>query len=249
MNSLPTVLIFTYPEYGQANVNLATAYELALSGVNVHIASFASLRSRVARLQELINRHASRSGAKFTGSIVFRECKGVTPHWEANARKGLTDANLAHPHGVLGALESYLKMGVFAFPWSQEEYLAAIAMVKEIIATTRSDVIVIDVAFFPAQDACTLMDRKFVIISPTGLKEAGVAKLQPHLALFWKYPVYVVKCIFNSPSSTDRCANQFIVGISIPSQVVADSPQHLSFHPTHHSINDLGGHETNTTLT
>ncbi|KAG6379747.1 hypothetical protein JVT61DRAFT_10282 [Boletus reticuloceps] len=32
MTSLPTVLILTYPEHGQANVNLAISYELALAG-------------------------------------------------------------------------------------------------------------------------------------------------------------------------------------------------------------------------
>ena len=197
MSSLPTVLIFTYPEYGQANVNLATAYELALSGVNVHIASFALLRSRVVQLKELIDRRASRSSAKPTGSVVFRECQGVTPHWEANARKGINDANLAHPHGVLGALESYSKIGVFLFPWSQEEYLAAITMCKEIIATAKPDVVGIDPAFFAAQDACKLAGQQFVIMSPTGLKEAGVARVQPYLAAFWKYPMFVVRFIFD----------------------------------------------------
>lgn len=94
MNSLSTVLIFTYSEHGQANVNLATSYELALAGVNVHIASFPSLEARVARLQELIDRHASRSSAKPTGSVIFRECKGITPHWEAHAKHGVNDTNL-----------------------------------------------------------------------------------------------------------------------------------------------------------
>ena len=75
MSPHPTVLIFTYPEYGQANVNLATSYELALAGVNVYIAPFPSLRARVSRLQELIDRHASRSSGKPTGSVIFCECR------------------------------------------------------------------------------------------------------------------------------------------------------------------------------
>ncbi|KAF8555814.1 UDP-Glycosyltransferase/glycogen phosphorylase [Imleria badia] len=189
MSSLPTVLIFTYPEHGQANVNLATSYELALAGVNVNIASFPSLRARVARLEELIDRHASRCSDETTGSIIFRECKGITPNWEAQAKHGVNDANLPHPSGVLGALEAYSKMGIISFPWSQEEYLTAIANFKEIIATTKPDVIVIDPIFFAAQDACKLAGQKFVIMSPTGIKEAAV-DMQPYLAAFWKYPAF-----------------------------------------------------------
>ena len=248
MSSLPTVLIFTYPEYGQANVNLATSYELAFSGVNVYIASFPSLGARVTRLQELINRHASRSSSgRSTGSISFCECKGVTPNWEAHAKNGINNANLAHPHGVLGALESYSKMGALAFPWSQEEYLAAIAICNEIIATTKPGVVGIDPAFFAAQDACKLVDQKFVIMSPTGIKEAAV-NMQPYLAAFWKYPVFVVKFAFESFSLTDIYPVQLFFRIPIPSQVVADSPQYLSLHSIHHSINDLGECETDANL-
>ena len=198
MNYLPTVLIFTYPEYGQANVNLATSYELALAGVNVCIASFASLRSRVVRLQELIDRHASRSSTGPTGSVVFRECKGITPNWEAQAKQGVTAANLPHPCGVLGALEAYSKLGVMVFPWRHQEYLAAIAVFQDIIASTKPDVIGVDACFFAAQDACRLAGQKFIFISPTGLKESSTPNMQPYMAVFWKYPMSVVKSVFES---------------------------------------------------
>ena len=197
MDSLPTVLIFTYPEHGQANVNLATSYELALAGVNVYIASFPPLRARVSRLQELIDRHASRSSGKPTGSVIFRECKGVATNWEAMAKHGVNDANIPHPPGLSGALESYSKMGPVLFSWSPEEYLAAIATCKEIIATTKPDVVGVDPLFFAAHDACKLADQKFMVMTPTGLKEA-IASVQPYLAAFWKYPVSVVKSVIDS---------------------------------------------------
>ncbi|KAF8126147.1 hypothetical protein EV363DRAFT_1174673 [Boletus edulis] len=187
MTSLPTVLILTYPEHGQANVNLAISYELALAGVNVCIASFASLRPRVSRLQALIDRHASHSGGTPPGSVIFRECKGVTPNWEAQAKCGIHDANLPHPYGLLGAAEGYSKIGARLFFWNQEEYLAAITSIKEIIATTKPDVVGVDPLFFAAQDACKLVDQKFMIISPIGLKES-VVHAQPYMAAFWKYP-------------------------------------------------------------
>ena len=41
---------------------------------------------------------------------------------------------------------------------------------------------------------------------------------------------------------------QYFVGVSIPSQVVADSPQHLSQHSVHYPIHDLGARETNPSL-
>jgi hypothetical protein len=248
MSSLPTVLIFTYPEHGQANVNLATSYELALAGVNVCIASFPSLRDRVSHLQELIDRRAPRSSGKPPGSLIFRECKGITPNWEATESHGVNDANIPHPYGVSGALECYSKIAPLLFPWSPEEYLAAIATCKEIIATTKPDVVGVDPLFFAAQDACKLSDQKFMIISPTGIKEAAV-KVQPYLAAFWKYPVSVVKFVFDSFSSTNIHPVQFIIGISISSQVVADSHQYIHLHSIHYTYDDLGEHQINRSFT
>ncbi|KAI9568651.1 hypothetical protein HD554DRAFT_2021844 [Boletus coccyginus] len=187
MSCPPTVLIFTYPEHGQANVNLATSYELVLAGANVYIASFASLKARVSCLQELIDRHPSRSSGKPIGSVIFRECEGVTPNWEALAKHGVTAANLPHRYGVPGALEGYSKIGPVLFPWSPEEYLTAIATCKEIIATTKPDVVTVDPLFYAAHDACQLMDQNFIVMLPTGIKES-VTRVQPYLAMFWKYP-------------------------------------------------------------
>ncbi|KAF8555816.1 UDP-Glycosyltransferase/glycogen phosphorylase [Imleria badia] len=189
MSSLPTVLICTYPVHGQANVNLATAYELALAGVNVHIVSFALLKKRVDRLQELVDRHASRSSGKPTGSVIFCECKNVTSYVDVSRRNRLAAANLTHPCGVRGALQSYRNLGPVSFPWGKEEYLAIIANFKEIIATTKPDVAVVDPLFLAARDACKLMNQKFIIMSPTGIKEATV-DMQPYLAAFWKYPAF-----------------------------------------------------------
>ncbi|KAH0828098.1 glycosyltransferase family 1 protein [Lanmaoa asiatica] len=187
MSSLPTVLIFTYPEYGQANVNLATAYELALAGVNVHIASFAPLGTRIPRLQELVVRHASRSSSKPTGSIVFHECKGVASWADALHKHGVDKTTMPHSHGVAGALESYSKLDFLLFPWSQDEHLASIESCKEIIATTKPNVVVIDILFNSAQDACKLVDQKFMVIVPNSIWEVA-AIVQPYLAALWKYP-------------------------------------------------------------
>ncbi|KAF8551422.1 UDP-Glycosyltransferase/glycogen phosphorylase [Imleria badia] len=190
--SPPTVLMLTYSEHGQSNINLATSYELALAGANVHIASFAALGARVARLQELIDRHASRSRGKPTGSVSFHECKGIAPSLGAHIfeRHGLHAATLPHPCGVVGAVEGYAKVEAIFYPWSQEEYLTVIAVVKEIIATTKPDVIGVDKLFFAARDACRLAGKKFMIMSPTGLNESGAASAQPNLAVFWKYPAF-----------------------------------------------------------
>ncbi|KAN0087849.1 hypothetical protein V8E55_006470 [Tylopilus felleus] len=184
----PTVLIFTYPEYGQSNVNLATSYELALAGVNVYISSFASLSGRVTRLQELIDRHASRSIGQTTGSVIFRECKGVTSYAEAVKRLGVNATNFIHPPGVSGALEGYTKVEVALFPWSPEEYLTAVKACEEIITTIKPNVVVVDTLFYSALDACKLLGQKFMVIYPIGLKEAAT-NVQPYFAAFWKYPI------------------------------------------------------------
>ena len=247
MSSPLTVLIFTYPEHGQANVNLATSYELVLAGVNVYIASFASLRARVSRLQELIDHHTSCSSGKPIGSITFRECKGTTPNWEAQKKHGVTAANLPHPYGVPGAVESYSKIGPVLYPWSPEEYLTAIATCKEIIATTKPDMVTVDPLFFAAQDACKLANQKFMVVLPTGIKES-VMNVQPYLAVFWKYPASVVNYLSNSFGSNNIHPVQLIIGVSISSQVVADSHQHISLYSSHYTNDDLGEHQTNSSF-
>jgi hypothetical protein len=199
MSSHPTVLIFTYPEHGQANVNLATSYELALAGINVYIASFPSLRARISRLQELINCRASRSSGKPTGTVTFRECKGITSPREAVGKHGVDVASFPHPPGLSGALGCYSKLDVIFFPWDQEEYLAAIESCKEIIAATKPNVVLVDIIFYSVLDACKLVDQKYMVMSPVGIKEAAVS-VQPYLAAFWKYPMSVVRYVFDSPS-------------------------------------------------
>ena len=216
MNSLPTVLIFTYPEHGQANVNLATSYELALAGVNVYIASFPSLRPRVSRLQELIDRHASCSSGKPPGSVVFHECKGITPWREAIRKHGVHAASLPHPPGLSRASENYRKLEVTLFPWDQEEYLAAIEGCKEIIAAIKPNVVVVDTMFYSALDACKLVNQKCIVMSPVGIMEAAVT-VQPYLAAFWKYPASVIRSVFDSFGSTNTHSVQCIIGISISS--------------------------------
>lgn len=100
--------------------------------------------------------------------------QGITPHWEAVAKHGLNVASLPHRPGLLGASEFYSTIGPFFFPWGPEEYLAAIASRKDIIATTKPDVVGVDPLFFAAQDACKLADQKFMVISPSGIKELSL---------------------------------------------------------------------------
>ncbi|KAG8214161.1 hypothetical protein J3R82DRAFT_10936 [Butyriboletus roseoflavus] len=215
MSPLPIVLIFTYSEYGQANVTLATSYELALAGVNVYIASFSPLRTRVSRLQELVDRHASCSRSNSTGSVNFREFKGIASWNEALMKHGMRTADLAHSHGVSGALESYSKINLILYPWSQEEFVAAVESCKEIITAIKPNVVVIDNMFHIAQDACKLADQKFINISPNSTKDI-VVMMQPYLAGFWKYPVFVVAIFIHSFGVTDNHLPSLSSGFPFP---------------------------------
>ncbi|KAG9316542.1 glycosyltransferase family 1 protein [Chiua virens] len=187
MNCLTSVLFFTHSQHGQANVCLATAYELALAGVDVHIASFAPLKSRVSWLQDLATHHSSRSNRRHTGSIVFHEFKDFPSIEDALHKLGQRIQDLRHPHGIVGALKSYSKMFTTVFPWSPQEYLIAIENCKKIVETITPNVAVIDMFLYPAKDACELVNQKSVVILPNSIKEVA-AKVQPYLAYFWKYP-------------------------------------------------------------
>ncbi|KAG9311633.1 hypothetical protein JVU11DRAFT_7865 [Chiua virens] len=177
---MSTVLLFTCSEYGHANVNLAISYELVLAGVDVHIASFPFLTSRVSSLQELIARHALHSG-KPTGTVVFHECKGFPSYSDVLEKRGVRLTNLRHPRGLLGALGSYSKLVTLVPPWSPTEYLAGIENCKEIITTVKPDIVVIDKPFYVAWDACNLLKQKFILVLPNSIKEIAMT-VQPYLA-------------------------------------------------------------------
>jgi hypothetical protein len=110
MTTQKKIILFTNSEYGQANVALATAYELLLARCDVHIASYVS---KGATLGTSIPERVSELIPGSYGPIP-KETKPVTFHCirapsmtEAMIRKGFEQSEFVHGPGVREALRMY----------------------------------------------------------------------------------------------------------------------------------------------
>lgn len=184
MSSIQKILLFTCSEYGQANVVLAVAYELALRrNVEVHIASFAPLEKRIPVLQESIKSAGS------TSILHFHLLRGNSTEEAVREKLGPDTAKLLqHPPGVRGALLSYRHLAVAMVPWTAAQYLDVFNCCTEIIEFVDPKAIVVEGLFRPPADSCIKLGRKYTILSPNSAKDLVVGK-QPRMAAIWKYPV------------------------------------------------------------
>lgn len=186
------VLLFSYTEYGQANVVLATAYELLRRGCEVHIASFSKGetigRNMDGRVEEL-NTGVYGPLPAHSLPAIFHEvnCPG---HTEAVARLGITWQEVVHAPGVRGLIRILPKMPGLMCPLKPEEYMQGVESCVEIIKAVQPDIIVVDKFFPQPADACEMVDRNFVQISPNTAQETLELE-QPYLAALWKFPMYV----------------------------------------------------------
>ncbi|KAF9261535.1 UDP-Glycosyltransferase/glycogen phosphorylase, partial [Marasmius fiardii PR-910] len=173
-----TILFFTNSEYGQANVVLGVAYQLAMtSNCNVHIASFPALQRRVEKLQANIPRK---------GAITFHTIAGISFE-EAFGRRGYDAHSLLHPSGMSGAVHSLRPAGLGLVPWVVEEYHEQITSIQSIMEKVSPGLVVSEFLLFGAQDVCRMKKQKMVILTPNSIKDA-VGFRQPWLKGFWKYP-------------------------------------------------------------
>ncbi len=173
------ILFFTNSEYGQSNVHLAVAYEAALKeDVEVHLASFAPLQSRVAELQERISQKTAGRAR-----IVFHTIEGKA---QIEALGDILK-NLCVGPGINNAVKSYDCIPKILITWDAPEYIRMYDRIVKIIEQVDPDIIVQDNLNFPGVDACRNLGRNHVILSPNTPKEL-VGSLQPNMVGFWKYP-------------------------------------------------------------
>ncbi|KAF5373765.1 hypothetical protein D9758_000857 [Tetrapyrgos nigripes] len=166
------ILLATNSEYGQANIFLAVACELALRNVDLHLASFSPLQKR-------LTQHG------LVDKLSFHLVPGLSFE---DALLRTADANmLSHPPGVQGALQSYKWMADLLLPWTAEEYHHQLLSIKNIVQECSPSIVVIDSLFLGALDACRELGQRYVVLSPNSPRDF-VGMTQPALRGFWKYP-------------------------------------------------------------
>jgi len=134
------ILFFTNSESGQANIVLATAYELlSYDHVDMHIASFASLKNRVSDLKA-----AAYGSIPSNTSITFHAIVGLS--MAEVIMRNFDPNTLAHACGIKAAVLQYPLMvtSVLSHHGAPNAYIQGYLSCLEIIKTVDPDVIVVE---------------------------------------------------------------------------------------------------------
>ncbi|KAF3904598.1 hypothetical protein ABW21_db0203908 [Orbilia brochopaga] len=184
----PAVLFLTHPELGQANVHLATLYELLLTRqYDLHIASFhdRNLDKSLSFIIEHANSQIEQHDPSTLAETVHRHVVcGVS-------------MQIVHPDPRTQAhsprFRSFRKHFAPTFEnllnhQSPEAYADSVQNVVEMIKDIRPAVAVVDSLFWQGIDAVRLAKQPYVVLWPNFLKEC-VGGMCPKKRTAWKLPV------------------------------------------------------------
>ena len=178
------ILFFTSSEYGQANVILAVAYELLLQNYDIHIASFAPLKDRIPKLNQL----ASSISIGMASAATFHLVDGSSAQEALLARDEFIGP---FPPGVRGAIDCYkTTLPAMATTWDGNVYMHGYNRCLKILDTVVPDLNVCDPLMSQGLEACNTRSRHCVILSPNTFREI-MAKQQPIFPTFFRYPACV----------------------------------------------------------
>lgn len=196
-----SLLFFTNPEWGQANVILATLHEfLVIDDYDIHLASYSSLRPR---LETLLATHSAAyprpleiacgeeddviqlDPQKQRPSLTFHTIPGLSSA-EACYRDGVQDL-LPHKPGLKGAVSSYRRLPDFFFRMTAETYMVQQRYARDIINKVKPAMIIAEQGLSQALDACHELGRQFIILSPNSFKDFEQYS-QPRMGMWWRYP-------------------------------------------------------------
>ncbi|KAI0857036.1 hypothetical protein F4860DRAFT_506359 [Xylaria cubensis] len=183
-----TVLFFANAEYGLSNVHLATASALLERHpeIDVHIASFPRVASKIAKVASLARRKVN--NAK---DIHFHELPGPEYAQALSDRMGglgrQSIRHMVHVPGIKGIDQIMRSVMPAMSPWDGREHVQLYEKATELIQTIDPAVVVLDIAMRPAIDAARQSNRLYAYITPNALSDTFWAE-QPNGAMFWKYP-------------------------------------------------------------
>ncbi|KAF5698761.1 glycosyltransferase family 1 [Fusarium mundagurra] len=180
------ILFLTNSDYGQANVVLATAYELVLAAeqVQVHIASFEALRPAVLATDQLAAGESGRS----PGRLIFHTLLGMS-QFDAAARPDVDIfAAYDRPPTVINAARTILSIEGIMQPWGLEEFAELYEQTVHVVKQVKPDLTVVEPLFSPGLTVCHHVGVKWIVLSPNTIKDFAVPE-QPRLAGLWKYPI------------------------------------------------------------
>ncbi|KAJ4253840.1 hypothetical protein NW762_010235 [Fusarium torreyae] len=175
-----TVLFLTNCEPGLSNVHLATASALLekYSDINVHYASFLSIKRKLERISSF-----ARAKNPEAGDVSFHELKGLT-FVQAIAKEG---RSFISPPGWKGIASLTEHIQLWISPWTFEDHMDLVQEIDTIIDHVDPAVVVLDSWFRPAIDVTRKKNRQHAFISPNTLVDHFLG-IQPLWTRFWKFP-------------------------------------------------------------
>jgi hypothetical protein len=191
-----SVLFLTNSEYGQANVAFAIAYEFLLRNeFDIHIASYATLETRVHQLNKEISLTGSGSSKGVnldefnairqddTTKAVFHKVPGLSA--KENAMR--QNIPLGHKPGLWHAPKAFKDMSKALIRSDAASYIQSYRHCLEIIHNLRPSVVIVDPIFFLGVDACKTSGVQYMKLYPTSFMDI-IGGQHPRGAIFWKYP-------------------------------------------------------------
>lgn len=190
------VLFLTSPEYGQANVVLATAQELARSAdYHVHLASFTALQRRVDDINRR-NTHLARP-------LTFVEIPGSSAGTTAQRQLGDT-SQWAHPPGFVAAARSYKGVEYLLMGDSPREYMETYRACLQIMDDLKPAAVVCDILLIAAHDAIRARKLDYIVISPCSGKEVVGAAMPGTSMMLLRWPMQVAPLLVVFSLRTDE---------------------------------------------
>ncbi|EPS45087.1 hypothetical protein H072_900 [Dactylellina haptotyla CBS 200.50] len=190
----PSIIFLTHPELGQANVHLATLYELLLSRqYDLHIASFQdiNLDKSLKFIVDFANENADATASVDTPDGVDDK-EDVKRHTVTGV-----SMQIIHPDPRTQAHSPRFKKFRKHFKptfdellnhQNPDEYADSVQSVVDIIKDVRPSVAVVDSLFWQGIDAVRLTKQPYVVLWPNFLKECA-GGMMPKLSTAWKLPV------------------------------------------------------------
>lgn len=178
-----TVLFLANCEHGLANVHVATAVGLLENypDIDVHYASFPSVRNKIARVSNYATTRQPTAR-----NITFHELNG--PSFEEAFNKLNGDVGtMIHPPGVKGMPRFLEELQQWIAPWDVDTHMSLYNEMGAIIDEVNPAVVVLDTLFRPSFDITRDKNWQHAILTPNTLADNFIGK-QPNLGMLWKYP-------------------------------------------------------------
>lgn len=193
------ILFFTNSDYGQANVVLATIYELMMlaKDVEIHLASFEGIHQTTLETSQLAQNN---SPGKPPARLIFHTLRGRS-QFEAAAGPDV-DIFEAYdrPPTFTNAARTILRIDGIMQPWSPDEFADLYQQSLDLAEQVKPDLTVVEPLFTPALTLCNHLGIKWIVLSPNTIKDFAIP-MQPRLAALWKYPIVCSGMPFPLPAS------------------------------------------------